>query len=147
MTQLKNEIVIDAPLDKIWEALANAELLDNYDPTVKKSTLTSSAVNGVGASRKVDMLDGKNWFEETCTVSRKNEVLKYELTACSFPVNNLDHSYSFEERNGKVKVTQRMNYQMKYGFLGKVLGLMIKPQYNKGIRQFLGGLKSYTEGN
>src|SRR6267154_536171 len=110
MTTLYNEIIIDAPIDKIWEALSNIEELEKYDPTVKKSQALSQAHSGIGATRKVDMKDGKNWFEEKVTQYEPNNGLTYELTACSFPVQNLKHSYSFEQAGGRIKVKQVMEY-------------------------------------
>ena len=83
MAIIKNEIMIDAPLEKIWEALTQIEMLDQYDPTVKKSTALTDSKTGVGARRKVEMLDGKNWFEETCTEAVPNMALTYEV-ACTF---------------------------------------------------------------
>ena len=145
MGKLQNEIIIDAPIDKIWEALTIVDKLEDYDPTVKKSTAITNIKSGVGAGRKVDMLDGKNWFEETCTVSKENEALAYELSACSFPVEKLKHSYSFRSIDDKIAVTQNMNYQMKFGLLGKLLGAMLKSKWNSGNKAFLGGLKKYSE--
>ncbi len=146
MTVLNNVITINAPIEKIWEALSNIEELEKYDPTVKNSIAISQAKNGIGAKRKVGMKDGKNWFEEQCTVSKPNKALTYELTACSFPVHSLRHSYSFELKGNQTKVTQVMKYKVKFGFLGKILdSLMIRKQSDKGIKQFLNGLKSYTE--
>ena len=66
MAKLHNEILIESPIGEIWEALTIVDKLDVYDPTVKKSTATTSLKSGIGAKRKVEMLDGKNWFEETC---------------------------------------------------------------------------------
>ncbi|MDF1676726.1 MAG: SRPBCC family protein [Vicingaceae bacterium] len=145
MNTLQNEIIIDAPIEKIWESLAITDKLDSYDPTVKKSTATSEIKSGIGASRKVDMLDGKNWFEEKCTIFEPNKALEYTLTACSFPVHNLKHDYSFEQLGDKIKVTQKMNIQMKYGLMGKLMFTMLKPKWNSGNRTFLGGLKSASE--
>ncbi|MBL4625941.1 MAG: SRPBCC family protein [Flavobacteriales bacterium] len=145
MAKLHNEILIDASIDKIWEALTVVDKLDTYDPTVKKSTAITGLRSGVGAKRKVDMLDGKNWFEEMCTVSKSNEALTYELTACSFPVQKLKHSYSFHKVGNEIRVEQEMNYKMKFGFLGNIMGAMFKPKWNKGINEFLGGLKQYAE--
>jgi len=146
MTTLYNEIIINAPIEKIWEALTNVEEIDKYDPTVKKSTVLSFNNKGIGAKRKVTMKDGKNWFDEKCTISKTNEALTYELTDCSFPVQSLNHSYTFEQFSNKTKVQQVMNYKIKYGFFGKILdGLIIRRQSNKGIKLFLDGLKSYTE--
>lgn len=146
MTTLHNEITINAPVDKIWEALSNIELLDKYDPTVKKSTALTEAKSGLNAHRKVDMLDGKNWFEEKITVSEPNQAITYELTACSFPVHQLKHSYSFEQIGNNTKVKQVMMYQIKYGFFGKILdSIMIRKQSDNGIKKFFSGLKSYLE--
>ena len=36
MKTLHNEVIIDAPLDRIWEYLAVTDKLDTYDPTVKR---------------------------------------------------------------------------------------------------------------
>ncbi len=146
MTSLHNEITINAPIETIWNALSNIDELDRYDPTVKKSTAVSLTKSGIGAKRKVDMLDGKNWFEEQCTVWKPNEALTYELTACSFPVHKLKHSYTFEKIGNQTKVKQVMEYQIKFGFFGKILdALMIRKQSDSGIKKFFGGLKAYTE--
>jgi len=145
MNTLHNEILIKAPIDKIWDALTVVDKLDTYDPTIKKSIATTNHKSGIGAGRKVDMLDGKNWFEETCTTYEENKALTYTLTACSFPVHRLYHDYNFEQVGDTVKVTQKMNIQMKYGVLGKLMFAMLKPKWNSGIKEFLGGLKQITE--
>ena len=147
MTTLHNEITINAPIEKIWDALTEVDRLDQFDPTVKKSVALTETRKGIGAKRKVDMLDGKNWFEEQCTVYQPNETLTYELTNCSFPVHAIKHSYRFEKVGDQTKVKQVMEYTMKFGFLGKVLDkLMVRKQTEAGIRKFFDGLKSYTEG-
>ena len=145
MATLRNEILIKAPIDKIWESLTVVDKLDSYDPTVKKSTAITDMKTGIGAARKVEMLDGKNWFEEKCTAFETNKALTYELTACSFPVHGLRHDYSFEKVGDQIKVKQKMNIQMKYGVLGKLMFVLLKPKWNSGIKEFLVGLKKVTE--
>ena len=108
MGKIINEITINAPTEKIWEILVTPALLDQYDPTVKKSTLISIEKSGLGAKRKVDMLDGKNWFEEEITEFKSNEALTYQLTDCSFPIKGLKHTYSFEKTGTQTKVKQRV---------------------------------------
>lgn len=148
MATIHNEITIDAPTEKIWEALSEIETLDRYDPTVKKSTAISTNTKGIGAKRKVDMKDGKNWFEEECTIWKPNEAVTYELTACSFPIHHLKHSYSFEKAGNQIKVKQVMLYTVKFGLFGKLLdSLMIRKQSDAGIKKFFAGLKSYCEAN
>lgn len=148
MAIIKNEITINAPIDKIWEALTDIERLDKFDPTVKKSTAITQEKSGLGAKRKVDMLDGKNWFDEKVTVFKPHEALTYQLTDCSFPIKGLQHSYSFEKIGNQVKVKQVMEYIVKFGVLGKLLdSLMIRKQSDTGIKKFFAGLKQYVENN
>ena len=148
MSIINNEITINASLERVWNILTTLEMLDKYDPTVKKSTLISKEQTNIGAKRKVEMLDGKNWFEEKVTVFKPNEALTYELTACSFPVHKLKHSYSFEKTGEQIRVKQVMEYTVKFGLLGKLLdSLMIRRQSDSGIKKFFGGLKSYAEKN
>lgn len=146
MTKIYNEITINAPVEKIWEILANIELLDKYDPTVKQSTALSTNKSGIHAKRKVLMLDNKNWFEEKVTEFNPNVALTYQLTDCSFPIKGLKHSYTFEKIEQKTKVKQVMEYTVKFGIFGKLLdSLMIRKQSDTGIKKFFAGLKSYAE--
>lgn len=148
MTTLKNEIIINAPIGKIWKELSTLDRLALYDPAAKESKVLTQHKKGEGAKRRVEMTDGKNWFEETCTVYEENNDLKYELTACSFPVHHLFHRYKFEKiGEDRYKVIQTQSYKMKYGFLGNIMGIAIKPKWNKGIRDFLQGLKTISEQN
>lgn len=148
MGYIINEITIQTDINTVWSILADLELLEKCDPTVKQSTLVSSKITGVGAKRRVDMVDGKNWFEEKITIFKPHEALTYQLTDCSFPIKGLQHSYSFETIAEKTKVKQVMEYTVKYGFLGKLLdSLLLRKQFDNGIKQFLSGLKSYSEIN
>ena len=70
MGKLINEIIINAPLEKIWSVLTDLELLNKTDPTVKKATVISENKTGLNAKRKVLMQDGKNWFDEKITVMK-----------------------------------------------------------------------------
>jgi ribosome-associated toxin RatA of RatAB toxin-antitoxin module len=148
MAIIKNEILINASVEKIWKVLADLEALEKYDPTVKKSILISSERTGIGAKRKVSMLDGKNWFDEKIIEFEPNLALTYQLTECSFPIKSLQHSYRFEQSGNETNVKQLMKYTVKFGLFGKLLDvLMIKKQSDAGIKKFFTGLKSYVESN
>lgn len=92
------------------------------------------------------MLDGKNWFDEKITVFKPQEELTYQLTDCSFPIEELKHTYTFQKIGNQTKVQQVMEYKVKFGMIGKLMDkLMISRQFNSGINKFLTGLKTYTE--
>jgi len=146
MATIYNEITISAGTDKVWGILTNLDLLEKYDPTVKKSVVTSAQKTGIDAKRKVEMTDGNNWFEEKVTEFEPGKALTFELTACSFPIERLKHSYSFAQIGNQTKVKQVMDYTVKFGFVGKLLdALMIKNQSDIGIKKFMTGLKSISE--
>ncbi|MFM7024209.1 MAG: SRPBCC family protein [Flavobacteriales bacterium] len=146
MGKIHNEITINASAETIWNILADPLILDQYDPTVKKSTLISAAKTGSGAKRKVDMLDGKNWFEEKITDFEPNKLLTYQLTACSFPIHGLKHTYTFEIKGNQTIVKQVMEYTVKFGWLGRIMdALMIRKQSDSGIKKFFAGLKQFAE--
>jgi ribosome-associated toxin RatA of RatAB toxin-antitoxin module len=146
MATIHNEILIKAPIEKIWAALTNLELLEKYDPTVKKSRLITKQPTNIGSARRVEMQDGKNWFEEKLTVFEPNRSLTFELTACSFPIHKLKHSYTFEQVDDKVRVKQVMDYKVKFGVLGKMMdAIIVRKQSDTGVKKFFAGLKSYTE--
>lgn len=148
MATTHNEITVNASIDKVWNILTDLELLDKYDPTVKKSTLVSTDKTGIGAKRKVLMHGGKNWFDEKVTEFKPNEALTYQLTDCSFPIKGLQHSYSFEKVGNQTKVKQVMEYTIKFGLLGKLFdNLMIRKQSDTGVKKFFAGLKSFAETN
>ena len=113
MATIHNEIIINASIEKIWTALTDLELLDKYDPTVKKSTLLSAERTGIGAKRKVLMLDGKNWFDEKVTEFKPNQALTYELTACSFPVHKLNVPEYSEETRKASRRLQKIRLRRK----------------------------------
>jgi ribosome-associated toxin RatA of RatAB toxin-antitoxin module len=146
MATLFNKITIKAPVENIFQALSQMEGFENLDPNVKKSISLSTIASGLNASRKVEMMDGKNWFKEKVTNLIPNESITYELTDCSFPVKSLRYTYTLTKSGSETLVDQNMSYDMKYGILGKMMdSLMIKKQYNKGIRQFFTGLKTFAE--
>ena len=146
MAKLQNERTIRASREKLWSILANLGELERYDPTVSRSVPLSPSVKGLGAARKVDMKDGKNWFEEKITTWKPGEALTYQLTACSFPVSGLSHSYTFEDAGDQVRVKQVMEYTVKFGWLGKLMdNLMVRKQTQAGIDKFFEGLKKYSE--
>ncbi len=146
MTKLYNEIRINAPVGEIWSVLSDLEALEKYDPTVLRSELIPGARTGLGAKRKVHMKDGKNWFEEKVTEWRPGEALVIQLTDCTFPIKGLKHSYSFSQVGGGTVVKQVMEYEVKFGLLGRLMdSVMIRQQSDKGIKLFMAGLKSIVE--
>lgn len=145
MTVLENSIRIDATPERVWSVLASLDALAKYDPGVSKSEIVSSAKEGPGAARRCDLKPG-GWFKERVADWRPNEALSFELYDCTLPVRRLRHGYTLVREGSATIVRQRMEYELKFGLLGKVLdAVMVRRRWNAGVQGFLSGLKRYAE--
>ena len=146
MTVLENSIRIDAPPEKVWSVLASLDTLAKYDPGVARSEIVSPVTEGPGAARKCDLTPG-GWFKERVADWHPNETISFELYECTLPVRRLQHAYTLVREGTATVVRQRMEYQLKFGPVGRLLdALIVRRKWNAGIRGFLSGLKSYAEG-
>lgn len=145
MTVLENSIRIDAPPGKVWSVLARLDALDRYDPGVKKSEIVTPAREGPGSARRCDLRPG-GWFKERVADWTPNESLSFELFECTLPVRRLRHSYTLTPDGPGTVVRQRMEYQLKFGPLGRLMdAVMVRRKWDAGIKGFFDGLKAYVE--
>ncbi len=145
MTVLENSIRINASREKVWSVLASLDALDQYDPGIRKSKIVSSQKEGLGAARQCDLTPG-GWFKERVAEWRPHEGLAFELFECTLPVRRLKHSYTLTPDAGGTVVNQRMEYELKFGPLGRLMDVvMVRKKWNIGIQGFFAGLKRYVE--
>jgi ligand-binding SRPBCC domain-containing protein len=145
MTVLENSIRIDAAPEKVWSVLASLDALERYDPGVAKAEIVSDVKDGPGAARRCDLKPG-GWFKEKISAWQPHEGLAFELYECTLPVRRLKHTYTLASEGGGTVVRQRMEYELKFGPLGRLLdALFVRRKWNAGIRSFFGGLKRYVE--
>ena len=147
MTILDNSIKIDASPETVWTVLANLELQEKYDPGEVRSQVISKERTGIGAIRQCD-LKPRGWLRERVIEWKPNEALGFELTECTLPVKKLMYSYTLRPDGNGTLVTQRMEYMLKFGPIGKLMNiLMVRKKWDKGIKGFFAGLKQYVENN
>jgi ligand-binding SRPBCC domain-containing protein len=145
MTVLENTIRIDAPRERVWAVLSALDALERYDPGIRRSEIVSEERRGPGAARRCDLAPG-GWFKERVVEWRPSESLSFELFDCTLPVRHLRHSYAIESDGATTLVRQRMEYQLKFGPLGRLMdALMVRGKWDAGIKSFLAGLKRYVE--
>jgi ligand-binding SRPBCC domain-containing protein len=145
VTVLENSIRISAPPERVWAALAALDQLHHYDPGVKKAMIVSTVREGVGAERQCDLAPG-GWFKEKVTEWEPGQALAFDLFDCTLPVRRLRHSYTFAREGDATLVTQRMEYILKFGILGKLMdAVMVRKKWDAGIKGFFAGLKRHVE--
>ncbi len=145
MTVLENSIRIKATPEKVWSVLGTLDALDKYDPGVKQSVVLNGVREGVGAARQCDLTPG-GWFRERVTEWKPTTSLAFELVECTLPVKVLRHSYRFHVDGAETVVTQRMEYELKFGPIGKLMdAMMVRRKWDDGIKGFFAGLKRHVE--
>lgn len=145
MTVLKNTIYIEAPKERVWEALTRLDALHEYDPGIAKSVLCTDQRTGVGADRHCDIKAG-GWFRERVTVWEPEKALELTLYECTLPVRRLRHHYALRREGGGTRVDQTQEYTLKYGPLGVALdAIVVRRKWNAGVKSFFAGLKEYIE--
>jgi uncharacterized protein YndB with AHSA1/START domain len=145
MTVLENSIHIDASPEKVWSVLATLDLLERYDPGVARSEVVTPVRQGPGSARRCDLKPG-GWFKEQVADWKPNEALSFELFECTLPIRRLRHDYTLTADGTGTTVRQRMEYELKYGPLGKLMdAVMVRRKWDAGIKGFFAGLKRYVE--
>jgi uncharacterized protein YndB with AHSA1/START domain len=145
MTVLENSIHIDAPPERVWKVLTGLDLLERYDPGITKSEIVTSSREGPGSARRCDLTPG-GWFKEKVADWKPKEFLSFELFECTLPVRLLKHSYTLTPDGSGTTVRQRMEYELKFGVVGRLMdAMMVRKKWNDGIKGFFAGLKRYVE--
>jgi ligand-binding SRPBCC domain-containing protein len=145
MTVLENSIHISAPPEKVWAVLAKLDGLAQYDPGIERAEIISPERDGLGSARKCELKPG-GWFKERVAEWVPSESIAFELFECTLPVRSLQHRYTLSRQQGGTLVRQRMEYQLKFGLLGRILdAVMVRKKWDAGIKSFFAGLKSQVE--
>ena len=116
-----------------------------YDPGVKKSEVVSEVKQGPGSARRCYLAPG-GWFEERVAEWEPARAISFELFRCTLPVRRLEHRYTLTADGCATIVRQRMEYDLKFGPLGRLMdALVMRRKWDDGIKAFFAGLKNHVE--
>ena len=118
-----------------------------WNPGVSYSYATSESNGGAGATRHCDVQGPiKGYLEERAFDWREGEGFKIEVYASNFPVKRIVAHFNLRDDHGDTVVEVSPEYQLKFGVLGVVMErLMFAPQFRKGMKGLLAGLKYHVE--
>jgi carbon monoxide dehydrogenase subunit G len=146
MTTLHHQIRIDAPVDKVWKAIADLTAVERYNPTVASAKVVSDHPAGVGARRRCE-LKPKGWVEERVWDWQPPHALGLEVAASEWPVVFMKWKTELKPEGTATVMHQEMNYKMKFGPLGALMdSLVMRRKLNANISDIFSSLKRYVEG-
>ncbi len=124
MTVIEHDLTASCGRERIWKVLADLTAVQSYNPTVKAARVASSDAVGVGALRECD-LEPKGRLLERVTVWDEGRALGLEIVESDWPVRSMNWITKLEDRGSGSRLTQRLEYRMKFGVLGWLLDRLV----------------------
>ena len=145
MAKFSESIQIQAPVARVWAALADIGSIERWNPSVKESHQTTDGEVTRGAGRHCG-LGGKNYLVEEVVTFEPQSRITFRITETNLPFEAADIRFTLAEETDTTVVTVSPEYLLKFGLLGKILDtLMVRMAYRKGMKDLLQGLKQHVE--
>ncbi len=145
MTTLRHQIRIDAPIEKVWNAVGDLVAVQHYNQMVESVHCISEKPEGVGAARRCE-LKPKGWVEERVWDWNPPNAIGLEVVASQWPLVFMKWRTELQIDGKATVVNQEMNYRLKFGPLGALMdALMMRRKLDRSIREVFENLKRYVE--
>ncbi|KAA3654736.1 MAG: SRPBCC family protein [Chloroflexi bacterium] len=141
------QIQVDAPINHVWNILADFGGIAKYNPSVPSVELRSANNEGVGADRVCQLNPAGEIYER---VFDWHEGQSYSIEIYGGkgipPFKKSVVDIKVEPSGSGTKVSTSLNYSLKYGIIGRLMNaLMVDRFMKKGFSGLLAGLKHYAE--
>lgn len=142
METVEKSILIDAPKEVVWKALADFKAVGEFHPFIDKVDLHTANNGGLGSKRTCHFNDGTT-IDEEIIEWREGEEYTINGSNFSFPLNVMRGSLGVKAAtDGRSEAYMRLAFQPKYGPIGKLMSIMMmKPMMSKRVDAILAGLK------
>jgi uncharacterized membrane protein len=145
--QARNEIIINAPVSKLWTLMTDINQLQRVNPWVLKAT---GRMDKQGETRTCEFKDRKGTMTEKLIelVPEKKTVWTIENDTMGMSKNLKDTRFCFyleELGDNKTKVVNESYYQPANLFSKIMNSLMMKKRMSQIQEQILQNIKSLTE--
>ena len=132
MNKVQAQVLIDAPVQKVWEVLADFGGVYRWAPSVTNSYSTSSNNSGSEASRHCDIA-GFSGIEESITEWNEGRDFTYTFTGVG-PISEGYSTWSVKPQGDKTLVYTDLRYGLRFGPLGALMNvLFLRRKIEKGL--------------
>ncbi len=143
MVKVEAQIVIDAPVQQVWEVLADFGAVYRWAPSVSNSYSTSESSSGPEASRHCDVV-GFGGIEETITEWNEGRGFAYSVTGAG-PISEGYSTWSIKPQGDKTLVYTDFRYGLRFGPIGSLMNaLIIRRKAEQSLKKTLEGLKHHV---
>ena len=118
--KLKMTACIDAPKEKVWEAISDISNIDLWVDPILSAHCEGDVKKGLGAQR-VCHLKGSMTVREKFVQWEENDSLTYVAEESKY-FKSAKNKWSVKTENGKTLLTTESEVVLKFGMLGRLLG-------------------------
>jgi uncharacterized protein YndB with AHSA1/START domain len=104
-------VAINAPVEKVWEAVKDFDALDKWHPGFSKDVITKGQNGSPGAVRALTVKDGPTFTEELLAFNPAKHSYRYRIIESPLPV---DHYVSIVHVSAGKNGTTRIVWSAKF---------------------------------
>jgi uncharacterized protein YndB with AHSA1/START domain len=147
MTTIRHEIHAKCPPERVWALLADLEAVQRYNPGVRRTAIDGALRTGVGARRSCELVP-KGRVVERVSHWEEGRAVGLELDEHNWPVDFMRWVTRIEPHGGGTRITQSLDYQVKFGPLGWLLDRMVmKRKLTQTLDAVFASLARHAEGS
>lgn len=134
MTTLRAERDIAASARVVWTLLKDFQHIDAFNPSLSRSFHIGDApLEGVGAERRCELKDGRNWIEERVIDWRPGESYTVEIYAGTMPIRDVRTMLAVSPKGAVSHAVMQITYTPKFGPVGRLLDLLLLRRKMSGL--------------
>ncbi|MGC4086408.1 MAG: SRPBCC family protein [Polyangiaceae bacterium] len=147
MTTIHHEVTAACSPERVWALLGDLEAVQHYNPGVRRAAIEGAQRSGVGARRSCELLP-KGRVVERVTHWEDGRAVGLELDQHDFPIAFMRWLTRIEPHRGGTRITQSLEYQVKFGPFGWLLDQMLmKRKLTAALDAVFASLARQAEGS
>lgn len=142
---IESNVVINAPLNKVWQVLSDFNDVYTWAPSVTHSSALDEKNNQVGAGRHCK-IEGFGAIDEVLTQWQENKGFTYTISDLGPLTQGLSRWTLTAEGQNKTSIKVEFGYELRFSFIGKFLHKMVmRRKLEAGLPDTLKALKERVE--
>lgn len=145
MTTIDHDLEAHCAPDALWNLLSDLTAVGSYNPAVSAARIRGGRARDVGAMRECDLVP-KGRVCERVTVWEPGRAVGLEIVESDWPIRYMRWVTRIEPKGAGSRLTQRLEYRVKFGFLGLILDrLVMRRNISANVGKALAGLVAAAE--
>ena len=146
MTVINHQLDAGCPPGRIWDLLATLDAVPSFNPGVRAARVRNGQARGVGAERECELMP-RGKVAERVTTWEEGRAVGLEVVESDWPIHFMRWVTRVEPRSRGSRLSQRLEYRVKFGPLGWLLDrLVMRRKIAGAVETALRGLIAKAEG-